>query len=808
MINPLPVEALRWTCDPNSLAFASTDEVEPSAGIFGQSSALDALRFGLECSAVGQNVFVRGLRGSGRLTMVRRLLAELNPVCKIKKDRCYVQNFSQPDRPRLVTLPPTTARPFRRQVRELAEFVATGLGPAMNDDSMRESRRTMESQIQEQANAISAPMEKELADAGLALVSMQANNVTQTAIFPLVEGKPVAPEQLEALVEQGAAPAELLEQFNAQVTSFKERLETTTEAVSEVFQKGAARVQELVESTARRLLRQAASSVRTAHDTPEVHRFLDELVDDVIDHLGQPEALGDPRRRYRVNALIDHEPGDGCPSIIENAPNLANLLGTVEPEVDPQGSSGLESNRISAGSLLRADGGYLIIDATDLLSESGSWKMLLRTLRTGTLEIIPPELGWPFRTPAVKPEPIPISVRVILLGDSGIYHGLDQSNPDFADLFKVLADFDQVIPRDESAAELYAGALSRIAKEEGLPAFDRTAIAALVEHGSRIAARSNKLTARFGRVADIAREAAFLSGKGGEPQVADTQVADTQVTGDNVRLAVRRTKERANLPSRRFQEFLANGTITVETAGEVIGQINGMAVINAGPLTYGFPARITATIGAGSAGIIDIESSASMSGSIHTKGFHILGGLLRHLLPTDHPLAFSASLTFEQSYGGIDGDSASGAEICCLLSALTGIPIKQGLAMTGAIDQHGRIQAIGGVNEKLEGFFDTCQSAGLTGEQGALIPRANAGDLMLRDDVVDACRNGKFRVFAVSTVQEALEILTGVEAGEWENDAYPDNTVLHKALKRAHEFWLKSVQAPAVRMQRRRDEDG
>jgi predicted ATP-dependent protease len=330
----------------------------------------------------------------------------------------------------------------------------------------------------------------------------------------------------------------------------------------------------------------------------------------------------------------------------------------------------------------------------------------------------------------------------------------------------------------------YAQAIAQLAKSESLPAFDRSAVGALAEHGARIVARGEKLTARFGRIADIAREAAFLAKEG-------------PVEGQHVEDAVRRTKARASLPSVKFQQMVESGTLLVQTSGFVVGQINGLAVMRSGPLTYGFPARITASIGPGNAGLIDIEGQAQMSGAIHTKGFHILGGLLRNLLKTKHPLCFSASLAFEQSYGGIDGDSASGAEIVCLLSALTGIPIKQEMAMTGAVDQRGRFQAIGGVNEKIEGFFDACQFFGLTGDQGVVIPASNAGDLMLRQDVVDAAKAGKFHVYAVDSIFDAIELMTGAEAGEIDsNGNYPVDSLLAIAQSRAGEFWKMTHSNP------------
>jgi ATP-dependent Lon protease len=517
----------------------------------------------------------------------------------------------------------------------------------------------------------------------------------------------------------------------------------------------------------------------------------DELIEDVVEnrlHPGPDSNLPDPQVIYGVNVICTHENSSASPVITENSPTVANLLGTVEPDFVAGGQAVTNYRGIRAGSLVHADGGFLILDAQELLSEPGSWRLLMRALRTGCVEIVPADLGWPLTSQSLKPQPIDVSVRIILIGSAGLYYQLDQVDQDFSNLFKVLADFDSEIERSAHGVNQYAGVVSRMGREEALMDFSACGIAALAEHGARIASRKGKITARFGRIADIVREASFIAGK----------EEATLVRCEHVEQTVLRTKYRASLPSKRFQELLNDGTIWVATSGSVVGQINGLAVIHAGSLSYGFPARITATIGAGQAGVINIEGAAAMSGAIHTKGFHILGGLLRHILNTDHPLAFSASIAFEQSYGGIDGDSASGAEICCLLSALTGVPIGQGIAMTGAIDQHGHIQAIGGVNEKIEGFYDACKAVGFNSEQGVLIPRSNAGDLVLREDVVQACREGTFNVYAVGSVHEALEVLTGIPAGEAdEHGKYPDGSLLRLAQKRAAEYWQKTLSRPS-----------
>ena len=798
-VEPLPVPALRWRCDPKTLPFDSTADIEPITGVIGQDSAVDALKFGLETNAPGQNVFVRGITGTGRMTLIRRMLEQTRLACPAVRDRCYVHNFAQPDRPRLLTLYHGQGKPFQHRMDELADFIRDDLKTALSSPAMVAKRTTLDLELQKRIEKTVEPFERALAEAGLALVSFQVGPVVQSALVPRIEGKPVSPEDYEQMRAAGTVTDEQYAHFRETHDAFQPRLQEITARVNELKSSHGEAVSDLWKSDVRTILTPMADAIAREFPGPHVRRFLDEVIDDVVNRRRRAlEKESDFTRVYRVNVILSHEDDASSAIIVENTPTMSNLLGTIDHTFARGEVPHSDHLMIRAGSLLRADSGYLILEARDVLREPGAWHVLLRTLRTGRLEIVPPELVFPWAAPSLKPEPIDVNVKVVLLGESEIYYLLDEYDPDFPDLFKVLADFDRMVPHDEHGVSQYAGVLARIAKEENLPPFDRTAVAALIEHGARIAADKGKLTTRFGRLADIAREAAFICGKNG------TQ----RVTADEVREAVRRTKKRADLPSRRFREMLAEGTIRVETSGAVVGQINGLAVIAAGPLTYGFPARITATIGPGTAGVINIEREAALSGAIHTKGFYILGGLLRHLLRTNHPLAFDASVAFEQSYGGIDGDSASGAEICCLLSALTEIPLRQDLAMTGAIDQVGHILAIGAVNEKIEGFFDTCRDLGLTETQGVIIPRANAGDLMLREDVVEACAAGRFRVYAVDTVQQALECLTLLPAGERNADGwYPEGTVLGSAVVRAWQYWVKASQSADVVHRRREKED-
>ena len=779
------VSDLRWKCNLGCLKFETTDEIPLTNQIFGQSTAYEALTFGIECYAQKQNVYVRGPRGSGRMTMVRHLLEELAPECDTKRDYCYVHNFDRPDHPRLITLAAGTGNHFRRAMIDVAVYFEEGLAKSLESEPHLTSRKAIQDKLQEAVETTAGPLDKELEANGMRLVNVQQGPASQTMILPLVDGEPVPPEQLMQLVNQGKVPAKQLEDFRAALPEYQQRLQETGRQVTELIRAGQEQLREFDEQIARGLALEALEPVSKEFTGDDVKAFLDDVVKDLIENrLAPSEEPENFKVLYGVNVVLSQEDDYRRPVVEENTPSLLNLLGVVEPKFGPGGMAISDYRGIRAGALLRAANGYLVLDANDIIAEPGGWRALMRTLRTQRLEIVPQEMGFMRQSVVTLPQPVDLNVRVILIGDAQTYYQLDHADPDFRELFKVLADFDSELERDEQTLQQYAAVVSTVSRRESLPAFHRSAVAALAEHGARIVARRERLTARFGRIADIAREAAYLS-KG------------EIVMETHVHKAIQRTKDRASLPSRKFFEMVENRTIMVETDGEVVGQINGLAVMRSGPLTYGFPARITASIGPGNAGLIDIEGRAQMSGSIHTKGFQILGGLLRFLLRMDHPMAFTASLAFEQSYGGIDGDSASGAEIVCLLSALTGCPVKQSMAMTGAIDQHGHLEAIGGVNEKIEGFFDACNYFGLTGDQGVVVPKSNAGDLMLRSDIVAAAEAGQFRVHAVDNIYDAIELMIGVPAGRPdESGAYPEGSLLARAQQQVAEYWRKSSASP------------
>ncbi|MEZ6005635.1 MAG: ATP-binding protein [Planctomycetota bacterium] len=776
-------ENLRLQVDPSVFPFETTADIEPQLGVDFQDDAIEALTFGLQVHAPGQNVYVRGLSGTGRLELVRRIIGQIQPLCPIAKDRCYVFNFEQPDRPRLVSLQRGKGRAFARRVEQLSQYIQKELVPALSSDEIRARAKALEGELRKKID--SASFEAELEGAGLAMVPIRNGEEVGTAIVPLFEGKPVPPEAYENLRKEGKVSEEEANRLREALAGFRERFNKFNQDAARHQADHQERMRALFEGEARRLVHSQLLAIGKDFQGKDVVRFLNDILEDVINSL---QGLGagevDFTQRYRVNVLVCHD-HEGCPVVVENTPTLRNLLGNIDRAVLPGGHVVSDHMMIQGGSLLRAEGGFLILNVQDLLSEPGAWKMLVRTLRTGMLEIVPHDLGILGGGAILSPEPIDLNVKVVLIGDARLYYLLDGGDPDFGDLFKVLVDFDPELELRQETLEYYAGVLAGLTARENLPPFTRDGVAALCEHGARIAGRNDRLTTKFARLNDLAREAAYIN------QHKDLKHPAT--TGDHVRQAIENTRRRAGRPSRQFRENIASRTVRIDTQGSAVGQVNGLAVMGAGPLTFGFPARITASVGPGSRGMVDIERESALSGSIHTKGFHILEGMLRHFFRTRHPLAFTASIAFEQSYGGVDGDSASGAEACCTLSALTGIPLRQNLAMTGAIDQFGNIQPIGGASEKIEGFFYACEDLGLTGDQGVILPAANLRNLVLRREVVEACRQGRFHVYAVDHISEALELFTGVPAGTADDEGqYPDGTLFAKAMDMLHEYWYRS----------------
>ena len=758
-------DQLRWTCP--KLSFNDTGDITPATHIVGQEAAHEALCFGLSVDAKGHNVFVRGHAGTGRLTLVKEVVDQVTLQTPQGLDHLYVLDPDRADTPMLISVAPGTGRALKERIDELIRFIREDLVDLSQTEQLLDRTFELEQRANEEMRTHTEPFEASLAEEGLVLVSVEDEDGDEQTVVALMVGEDaVSVDQLPALVATGAMTREDAVRLRAAVEQRSQELRRLQVKVTRIRKRTQHKLQRASRGAVAQVLKDAVADLR--REVPETREWLDKVVAEVSKVLPMLRENAELVERYRANLLVERDPNGPRPFVLVTVPTFQSLVGSVDVPNDQPPHLG-----IHAGALLEADGGYLVVEAADLVSEPGAWAALTRTLRSGLLELAPQDPpGTTQRSSHIRPAPIPVNLKVVLIGDPAIYYALDEADDDFALLFKVLADFDDVLERDAAAIKKYVEVIAGMAQRGKLPPFTAGAVSALVEHGVRVASEEGKLTARFGRIADIAREGAFL---------ARARRVE-QVHRQDVEKAVHAGRRRADMPGRRFRERVASGAWRIETRDRRVGQINGLAVIQAGPLVYGFPSRITATVGPGTDGAVHVEREAQLSGQIHTKGFYILQGLLRELLDNTHPLVFDASITHEQSYGGIDGDSASGAELCALMSALTRIPARQGLAMTGAIDQFGHVMPIGAVNEKVEGFFDTCAAGGLDGTQAVIVPAANVADLMLRRDVAEACRADRFAVYGVDHIEQALELFLELPVAE----------IVAKATERAEQLWAVS----------------
>lgn len=787
-LKALTAAEARWRLDPEMLGFKDTREISTQDNILGQDDAVSALRYGLENRHKGSNVFVRGLSGFGRTALIHEVIEDLALTSANLPDLCYIHNFESPDQPRLLCLPTGRGAEFRDQMEEFAEFVTIELPQFLSSDYMKGKVKQLAVTHQEQLKVLGQPFEAELQEAGLVMVPMQVGQNTIPVILPVIDGKAVQFEELQQMRLDGRVSEEDFRKIVEKISTFEKSLGDIGEQVQVRQASQREEQRKLYMDEATRFVEARIKAIQSRFQLENVAEFLADVQNDLIHHRLSEQVSEDFSRFYRVN-LICHHSGEERRKVINlNTPNLSGLIGKIDRSITPGSGIALSDHlMIKPGALMEANGGFLIIEAQDLLSEPGAWQALLRTLKSGLLEINQSEYLLPWSVTQLRPEPIPVDIKVVLVGDPEIYHMLDAYESRFTSMFKILADFGDTIPRDKAGFAAYSNVVARLIKRDDLLELTAGALARLIEHGARICSQRGQLTSRFGRIADITREASFIAQKNNSELVEAVHVIE----------AIAHSKRRADLPARRFRRMIAEGSLRIDVKGEEVGQVNGLAVATAGPLTFGFPTRITASIGPGSAGAINIERESSLSGSVHTKGFLILSGLLRHKLKLEHPFAFSASIAFEQTYGGIDGDSASGAEFCCLISALTGLPMRQDLAMTGAIDQKGNILPIGGVTEKIEGYFDACTSVGFTGTQGVIIPQANAGELMLREDVVEAIEAARFSVFAVENIDQALALFMQKTAGSFDSGSFETGSILGLAREKAHAYWESTRAASA-----------
>ncbi len=796
----VPPDKLSWSCSIEHLDFKTTDDIELSGQIVGQRRAVDALRLGLEVGSSGYNIFVSGPVGTGRTTTVRRLLEAVADRPAELDDKCYVNNFKDPDSPRLLRLAAGKGRELQRAMDALVDFLVKNVPTLFESDTYQRRRQDIVDSFKEQGSARVREFERKTAAEGFALV--QTAPFLRPELAPIVEKQPVKLDDLARLVEEGKLTAERAEEIRSKYRELSEELSTIFKEIREFERLAREALQELDQNVVRPVLEERLADIAEAQaagappgqEDDGLREYLAEVQEAVIKSLdlfrqkpqekGPAEAQTDPYLDFRVNVLVDHTPPEDKPStvpvVFETNPSFKNLFGYIDRVWERGGQWRTDFTRIKAGSVLRADHGFLVINAIDALTEPGVWPTLKRTLRNRQLEI---SSGDPysvlFGTTGLKPEPIAIDVKVIMIGTPEVYSILADYDEDFKKVFKVRADFDWVMNLDRDAVTEYVQVIKALCNKEKLRPFDRSGVKEVIEYGVRLAGRHTKVSTRFNIITELLTEADHWAGIAGCTAVGQVHVQE----------AINRRRDRVRLYEEKLQELINEGTVFIDVTGSVVGQVNGLAVYQTGDYAFGKPVRITARTGVGSAGIINIEREAQLSGPTHDKGVYILSGYLRHKYARNQPLVLSASICFEQSYGGIDGDSASSTEVYALLSDLSGLPIRQDLAVTGSVNQQGQIQPIGGVNWKIEGFFDTCKARGLTGTQGVVIPRANLPELMLRPDVVEACAQGRFHIYAVSTVDEGIALLTGVPAGEPDaRGNYPRDSVNGRVIRRLDEL--------------------
>jgi ATP-dependent Lon protease len=779
----IPVEKLRWRLDPASLPFETTNDLEPLKEIIGQKRGVEAFKFGMGMNKPGYNVFVTGMPGTGRMATVRKLLEGMSKdQGRAPDDLCYVNNFKNTEAPILLRLPAGMGRQLKKDVRDFVEALKKDVPQLFESQEYLNRKKEIMEEYEKKGKSFFKDLDKKVREEGFALVDVQVGQIKRPEVMPLVDGNPTPIDQLESMVEKGRFPKEEFE-------TLKEKQSTLREEIDQIFlelrdlQKG---VQETVEKMDRlmfmKLAEELTTPLRQKYQSKDIVTYFNDMLEDMAENLEifstQPQQVipglpllmpeGDRFQPYHVNLLVENTEQKGPPVLVETHPTYRNLFGSIERIVDRSGVWRTDFSKIKAGSLVKANGGYLVLNLLEAIVEPGVWQALKRALKTKKMEIETYDPFYLFTTTGLKPEPIEMDVKVVVISDDYLYRLLLAYDEDVQKIFKVRADFDASMDKNDESVRQFAEFLKMKTDEDKLKPFDRTAVAALVEHAVRMTGRQEKLSTSFPVIADILRESDYWAGEDKQSQVQEKHVDK----------AIESRIYRSNLIEEHIQEMIDRGTLMIDTEGAVAGQVNGLAVYNLGDFMFGKPSRITASTSMGRAGIINIEREADLSGNTHNKGILILGGYLRKKYAQDKPLTMSASIAFEQSYSGVDGDSASSTEIYALLSSLAEVPIKQSIAVTGSINQKGEVQAIGGVNYKIEGFYDCCRHKGITGDQGVMIPESNVKDLMLRKDVLEAVKKGKFHVYSVKTIDEGIEILTGMPAGKIKADGtYPKGTI-------------------------------
>lgn len=786
-ISELKPEELRKVCNPDDFDFECTSNIKPLEETVGQDRALRAIEFGVEIKSQGYNIYALGPIGTGKTTFIKNYLKDKASVLPTPSDWCYIYNFDDSYRPKALKLPAGKGSEFQSDMDKLLNHLRIEIPRALETEDFERERNDILQEYQQKRSEEMSSLDEQATAAGFSLQT----GPTGLMLIPAFQGQPLTPQQISQL------RPEQRRELERKAAEFQDNISATMRKIRDLEKEAKAKISELEQKTVIFAVGHFIDDLKEKYaGIDEINDYLNDVKKDVIDNIDdfkrQPgegesaEILGmkipmpQPSfNKYKVNLIVDNSKTKGAPVIIESNPNYPNLLGRIDRQIR-FGALTTDFTMIKGGSLHRANGGFLIIPAESLLRNYFSWEGLKRAIDTKEIKIseIAQELSL-FSTISLEPEAIPLDVKVILIGSPYIYYLLHELDNDFQKLFKVMADFDVFMDRTPENVLKYAKFICARCLEENLLHFHKSAVAKVVEYGSELAGDQNKLITRFIDIADIIREANYWAKKANKDRVY----------AEDVKKAIDEKIYRSNKIEKRIQELIDEGTIMVNTDGAVVGQVNGLSVMQLGDRVFGRPSRITVRTYLGNDGVINIEREAKMSGRIHDKGVLILTGYLCGKYAQDKPISLSASICFEQSYEGVEGDSASSTELYALLSSIAGIPIKQGIAVTGSVNQRGEIQPIGGASQKIEGFFDVCASAGLTGEQGVIIPQKNVKNLMLREDIVQAVKDGKFHIYPVSTIDQGMEILTGLEAGQLREDGtYPEGTINYLVDKNLREM--------------------
>jgi predicted ATP-dependent protease len=783
-VKELAPQDLYRHCEFDGLGFETTDDLDDLSGLLGQPRAVEAVEFGIDIEREGYNIFAFGPDGTGKHSAVRQMLEQRAAERPTPSDLCYVHNFEESHQPRLLELPAGKGRDLCEAMEHLVEEVTGALHAAVESEEYQSRRQELEEKLEERQGAALSELGREASEAGLALVQTPVG-----IIFAPRKGDEVL--SAEELVE---LPEDKRHELEQHIDRLKEKLQKRLREFSRWKRRKREEVRELNRQVGRFAVGPLLEDIREHFAGLEpVIAYLDAVENDIVENAGPlttqqeggsqqlvqvamgqetPESL---YRRYQVNLFVDRAGAEGAPVVYEDNPTYQNLVGRIE-HVSKMGTMVTDFTLIKPGALHSANGGYLLLDALKLLQHPYAWEGLKRTLRAGRIKIeaLAEALSL-ISTYSLQPGATDLSVKIVLLGSPNVYYLLSQVDPDFRELFKVAADFAEELDWTPENAALYASLIAKLAREKQLKPFEREAVARVIERGARDVSDSRKLSLYMGRVLDLMREADHWA----------TRSEHKQVTRADVDRAIEARVFRSDRLRDRIQEQIRRGTVLLDTEGSRVGQVNGLSVYQLNDFSFGRPSRITARVRLGKGEVVDIEREVELSGPLHSKGVLILSGFLGARFGVQRPLSLSASLVFEQSYGGIDGDSASSAELYALLSAIAELPLRQSLAVTGSVNQQGGVQPIGGANEKIEGFFDICAARGLTGEQGVLIPATNVEHLMLRRDVREAVREGQFHIYPVTTIDEGIELLTGVPAGERDaSGVFPEESVNGRVEKR------------------------